>query len=379
MVLYSVSVFSGIGAISIGVPLLYVEKDYYCKKVLRARFADGSLKEAPICDDILKLKHLPTGCQLLYGGFPCQDISCIGRQRGIIEGGCSTLFFEMTRLASDGRPKYLFFENVSGIRLLEKSWKLILQTLYQIGYDCNWVSLSASDAGAPHLRNRWFMLCTLQRTPTDEIPNLNGKKMHSCGQLISGYYFPTPEVLGNPAKLSIKLLPLSGKKSCRSSNLVTRQIIRKRWATCRASGGNHPARALTKRGISDLATQLRFAEDTPEEIRFLPHCRPNAEWVESNLMGLPVGWTNHKLSLPSLWHTFVEDRSIPRLVSSNISNSHRLKMLGNSCCVPQFNMAFKELWKRVHVLSTPPLPQLLEFPPLHLSCQTTQNQSWLNQ
>ena len=113
--LNSVSLFSGIGGISIGNPLLYVEKDYHCQRVLRARFADGCLKAAPIHDDILTLEKLPAGCDILHGGSPCQDFSAAGLKKGVLDGQRSVLFFEMTRLAAASRPKYIFFENVSNL------------------------------------------------------------------------------------------------------------------------------------------------------------------------------------------------------------------------------------------------------------------------
>ena len=358
--LKSVSLFSGIGGISIGDPLLYVEKDLHCQRVLRARFADGCLKPAPIHDDITTLKELPIGCELLYGGSPCQDFSSAGTKMGVVNGPRSSLFFDMARLAAVSRPKYVFFENVAHLRNLEESWKLILATLHRIGYDCRWSSVSAENAGAPHLRSRWFMLCTLVRDANDAAElTLPGKQMHACGELVDGAYNVTESIAGNPRPLSIRLLPLEGPKSSKSTNLITMPVKRRRWATFRAYGGGHPAWRLTKRCSADLSTMLRFAESTPEEDRWKDHSRPNADWVDW-MMGFPVGWSNHARPVKHVEHSFVEDKNVRRLILSNIPNSHRLQMLGNACVPQQANLAFVNLWQRS---SGDIPPTLLTFPP----------------
>ena len=359
--LNSVSVFSGIGGISIGNPLLYVEKDYHCQRVLHARIADGCLKAAPIHSDIKTLEKLPAGCDILQGGSPCQDFSAAGLKKGVLDGQRSVLFFEMTRLAAASRPKYIFFENVSNLRNLESSWKTMLLKLHQIGYNCRWCECSAEMASAHHQRLRWFMLCKLARD-ADETAELvlNGLRMYQNGELIDGKYSPTAKIVADftPA-ISITLIPLEGPKKCKSTNLITKPVKRKRWATCRAYGGSHPARGLTKRCSADLATMLRFAQDTPENERWGDHIRPNADWLDS-FMGFPVGWSNYNESVQHDSHSFIENRKIPRLIISNIPNSHRLKMLGNACCPQQAAFAFAELWRR-STIEIPP-PEMLSFP-----------------
>ena len=217
-------------------------------------------------------------------------------------------------------------------------------------------------SGAPHLRSRWFMLCTLVRDANETAQlTLTGQQMHAYGELVDGCYKLTAPIVGNPRPISIKLLPLIGPKASKSTNLITKIVKRKRWATCRAAGGGHPARGLSKRCSADLSTMLRFAECTPDEDRWNDHSRPNADWVDW-LMGFPVGWSNHARPVQHVEHSFVEDKNVPRLILSNIPNSHRLKMLGNACVPQQANLAFVELWRRSHNVRLLP-PQLLVFPP----------------
>ena len=344
--LFSCSLFSGIGGISLGQPLLYCEIDKRCRRVLKARQADGSLPKAPIHDDIRSLTALPIGCQLLFGGSPCQDLSSAGLKEGIVNGKKSALFFEMARLAKQGRPEYVFFENVNNIRFLTESWKIVLQTMHAIGYDCRWVTVSAEAAGASHRRFRWFMLCKLERPSTEEVVlQLPGTQMHQCGQLVDGQYESTPQVIGHPVKIELELIPMKGPRPCQSTNLVTKKLKRKRWSTPRCSGGSFPSLGLTKRCSFDLATMLRFEKSTNSEQRWLDHARPSADWVD-NLMGFPPGWSDYSRPLTAAKHSFEENKAIPRLIIGNIPNSHRLAMLGNACCPQQCMLAFDALWER---------------------------------
>ena len=332
--LFSCSIFSGIGGISLGQPLLYCEIDRRCNRVLRARMQDGSLPKAPIHDDVRTLKSLPTGCQLLFGGFPCQNLSSAGLKAGVVQGKESALFFEMARLARQDRPKYVFFENVNNLRFLPESWKVVLETMCAIGYDCEWAMVSAEMAGASHRRLRWFMLCTLKRDAVDTVDlHLPGHEMYECGQLVDGQYTQTANITGNPVPIELELIPMEGPRPCTSTQMVKKTLKRKRWATPRCSGGSFPALGLTKRCSHDLCTQLRFEKSTNEGERWLDHARPSADWADK-MMGFPRGWSDYSKPLKSSKHTFVEEPGATRLMISNIPNSHRLKMLGNAC-VPQ--------------------------------------------
>lgn len=365
--LKSVSLFSGIGGMQLGTPLLYCEIDKRCRRVLNARMADGSLPSAPICEDVKKLKSLPDGCQLLHGGFPCIDLSKAGFKAGIDDGKHSTLFYEMARLANTSRPKYVFFENVANIRCLP-SWRLVLDTMNSIGYDLYWVTMTAEQAGAYHLRTRWFCLCKLVRPASKASLELPVGKMHTNGQLVNSEYCETPSYTSyscreiSPRTFSmhpkITLLPLTNPDMpCKSKDIVSKVIYRNRFATMRGTGGNSCARALTKRMSMDLATQLRFEASTPDNICWQDHCRPNANWCDT-FMGFPRGWSDYSKPLESREHSFTEDRSVPRLIVSNIPNSHRLIMLGK-CCVPQqCKQAMKHLWALAHAIE---IPRLITF------------------
>lgn len=93
--------------------------------------------------------------EIIYGGFPCQDISNAGRREGL-EGKRSGLFFEIIRLISEIRPRFVFLENVSAIPY--RGLGTITTEFAKLRYDCRWGILSAKDVGANHLRERWWLM-----------------------------------------------------------------------------------------------------------------------------------------------------------------------------------------------------------------------------
>lgn len=116
-----VSLFSGIGAHDLGLEWAgmqivgQVEIDDYCTKILEKhwpnvkRWRDITTVSA---NDIRRLKP-----DLITGGFPCQDVSTAGKQKGIVEGERSGLWREMWRIIRDVRPDWLLIENVPALRV----------------------------------------------------------------------------------------------------------------------------------------------------------------------------------------------------------------------------------------------------------------------
>jgi DNA (cytosine-5)-methyltransferase 1 len=92
---------------------------------------------------------------IISGGFPCQDISVAGAGKGLA-GERSGLFFEIVRLVRECNPRFVFLENVPAIRT--RGGERVVKELASIGYDCRWTTLSAAAVGAPHKRERWFLL-----------------------------------------------------------------------------------------------------------------------------------------------------------------------------------------------------------------------------
>jgi DNA (cytosine-5)-methyltransferase 1 len=161
--LNGLDLFSGIGGLSIALnewvrPIAHCEIDPYCQGVLLNLMANGELHRAPIWNDVrtLQARELPSSfIDILYGGFPCQDISVAGLGRGL-EGERSGLFFEMLRLAKEIKPPYIFLENVPAITA--RGGTTVVKEITEMGYDCRWCVISAASVGALHRRERWFLL-----------------------------------------------------------------------------------------------------------------------------------------------------------------------------------------------------------------------------
>jgi DNA (cytosine-5)-methyltransferase 1 len=162
-VLNGLDLFSGIGGISVALspwvrPIAYCENDRHAQAVLLSRMRWGGIKTAPIWDDVTTLVQgvLPgDAVDIIIGGFPCQDISCAGNGIGL-EGKRSGLFFEIVRLVRELRPPFVFLENVPAITL--RGLDRVLLEFSALGYDCRWTIVSAEEIGAPHRRERWFLL-----------------------------------------------------------------------------------------------------------------------------------------------------------------------------------------------------------------------------
>lgn len=164
----TLDVFTGIGGITHGLapfcqPVMYCEVDKYCHAVLAERMASGDLERAPVHSDIRTL-HLPSNgmdVDMICGGFPCQDISSIGLQRGIVEGHRSSMFFEMMRIVDESPSiRMVFLENVGNIMMC--GFVEVMQALTSRGFDMAWTMRAATAFGAPHCRNRWFCLAVKQ-------------------------------------------------------------------------------------------------------------------------------------------------------------------------------------------------------------------------
>jgi DNA (cytosine-5)-methyltransferase 1 len=158
--------FSGIGGFSLGLEragfttVAFCEIDPYARAVLRKHWPD-----VPCYDDVRTLTAARLAADgiavdVICGGFPCQDISNAGRGAGI-EGERSGLWSEIARLVGELRPRYVIVENVAA--LLGRGLGDVLGDLAEVGYDTEWHCIPASYVGAPHRRDRIWIVAYPQR------------------------------------------------------------------------------------------------------------------------------------------------------------------------------------------------------------------------
>ena len=161
------SLFSGAGGGLLGTMLLgwrpvgYVEWDDYCQRVLRARIDDGYLPDAPIFGDIRAFisdgyAASYTGMvDVITAGFPCQPFSTAGKRAGADDPrNMWPATIDVIRVV---RPRYCLLENVPGL-LSSGYFGTILGDLVESGYDARWRVLSAAEVGAPHKRDRLWIV-----------------------------------------------------------------------------------------------------------------------------------------------------------------------------------------------------------------------------
>jgi len=134
-----------------------VEIEPYCQEVLRARQRDGILPAFPIFGDIREFDGTPWRgkVDIVAGGFPCQDISAAGKGAGIT-GARSGLWKEYARLIGEIRPQFVFAENSPLLRT--RGLGVVLKDLAALGYHARWGVLGAWHVGAPHKRDRMWVL-----------------------------------------------------------------------------------------------------------------------------------------------------------------------------------------------------------------------------
>lgn len=317
-------IFSGIGGFSIGLEaasmqtVAFCEINPFCRKILTRHWPS-----IPIFSDITTihkedLKMLPR-IDVIAGGFPCQDISVAGKQKGITAKR-SGLWKEFVRLINEIRPKYAIIENVANLR--SKGLISVLQDLWEIGYNAEWHCIPASAFGAPHRRDRiWIIVhpaCIgkvglsvgkeeTESTPGDGCKNAtdpNCKRCHSGEYNQQRGYLPDNEnrqhsetqqewdIRESRTSQICKVLPdtdQQGLQGCGGfeeiSSICTQEQIGMYYCS---------------RGIKQWGKE-------PLEVPRLKDERLNPDWVEW-LMGYPISWTDggsHMQRLQSLGNAVV--------------------------------------------------------------------------
>lgn len=149
-----------------------VEWDAYAASVLVARQNDGTLAPFPIWDDVQTFDGRPWRgrVDVVSGGFPCQDISSAGKGAGI-DGAKSGMWFHMARIIGEVRPRYAVVENSP--MLVGRGLTRVLGDLAAMGYDARWGVLGAADVGAPHQRDRIWIVAANVDGVTDGIKHVN--------------------------------------------------------------------------------------------------------------------------------------------------------------------------------------------------------------
>ena len=163
--------FSGIGGFSLGLErtggfetAAFCEIEPFPRKVLAKHWP-----EVPCYEDVRTLTGARlaadgiTGIKVITGGFPCQDLSVAGKRRGMGEGTRSGLWSEIVRLVGELRPEFVIVENVAALLAGPSERRggwfgRVLGDLAECGYDAEWENIPAAAVGAPHRRERVWIV-----------------------------------------------------------------------------------------------------------------------------------------------------------------------------------------------------------------------------
>ena len=186
--LATLDLFSGIGGFARGFEATgsiettcFVEQDPYCQAVLRHHWPD-----VPILGDIRDVKgcELPIQPDVICGGFPCQPFSQAGKQ--LAQDDPRHLWPEMFRLIRECRPAWVCGENVAG--LIKLGLDEVLSDLEGEGYATRTFNLPACAVGAPHIRQRLWIIAHADSQGEPDKPFDDGA---GSGQLGFGFVADT--------------------------------------------------------------------------------------------------------------------------------------------------------------------------------------------
>lgn len=168
------SLFSGIGLLELGLEQAGLgsvawqcEIDPWCRRVLAKHWP-----AAERFDDVRTIQ--PRATDIICGGFPCQPFSVAGAKRGLDDE--RWLWPEFARVIDEARPAIVVAENVPGLRA--RGLRPVLADLARLGFNVEWHHFRASDIGAPHERNRvWIVATHPDRVDVRQQPGWLGRSI----------------------------------------------------------------------------------------------------------------------------------------------------------------------------------------------------------
>lgn len=142
----------------------YVERDVQTAEVLVQAIRNGALQDAPVWSDLTTFdcRAWRGLVDILVAGFPCQPASVAGKRLGTADE--RWLWDHIARIIGRVGPRVIILENVPG--LFVRGIDGVLGSLASLGFHCRWTTLRAADIGAPHRRERIFILAVAD---TDEL------------------------------------------------------------------------------------------------------------------------------------------------------------------------------------------------------------------
>lgn len=164
-------------------PVCAVEWDPYCCQILRERAAEGWFPGLHVFEGDVRVFNASDWkgrVDIIHAGFPCQPHSVAGKRKGHADD--RNLWPEVARVVGEIRPPLVFLENVPGI-ISNGFIGFVLNDLADLGYDARWTCLGADQVGAPHIRDRWWLMANTKHTGRERcgiIEIKNGRKTNDA-------------------------------------------------------------------------------------------------------------------------------------------------------------------------------------------------------
>jgi DNA (cytosine-5)-methyltransferase 1 len=324
------SLFSGIGAFEKALENIGIEYDLvnYCEidkfasksySLIHGVSEDKNLKDVTKIDTS-RLNDI----DLITYGFPCQDISLVGKKKGFEdEKGNRTrsgLFFEALRIIEDTKPKVAIAENVKALtsKRYTKEFNMVLESLKNAGYNSYYQILDAKDHGIPQHRERVFIVSIRKDIDTYEF-----RFPPQFEQVATLFDFLEDDV-DEKYYLSDKMMNYITSNNSKYITSDTKSIINKTIAST----------ITTREGNTRCDTSNYICSDLPADanIKFLK--------VKNDTMRI------RKLTPKECFRLMgFDDKDVDVLVENKISNTQLYKMAGNSIVVNVLEHLFSELRK----------------------------------
>lgn len=322
MALRAISVCSGIGGLDLGLdyasalgapavrPVVYIEREAFAAATLVARMGDKVLHEAPVWSDVATFdaRAWRGAVDLVVGGIPCQPHSLAGSRRGTEDE--RNLWPHFWRIVRESGATVAFLENVPGLRS-SGGLGAILEDLAHGGWDAEWLDVSAAQVGAPHRRQRLFVLAYAQGLAERGDP-----------------------VAGPAVADAVRERPQAG-----------------RGAVEQRAGRGQPAAGLG--AMADAGGEGRGERGLGRDERPGEHDAArgdDADGRDARALALPYPWPPGRDTPPERWPADCPEPGLRRGVdgaSAGLFRADRLRALGNGVVPQQAAAAWCELWRRI--------------------------------
>lgn len=259
------STFSGIGGFEIGIDNAWMETEPEKSYPIVVGYSEIDKHAISVYEkhfqgvqnygDITKIdaESLPD-FDCLVGGFPCQAFSIAGKRKGF-DDTRGTLFFDLARILRAKRPRLFVFENVKGLLNHDggRTFRVIVSTIDELGYDCQWQVLNSKDFGVPQNRERIVIVGHLRGTPRPKVFPIIGEN----GQALA----PSQPASGGSQKfIKTRHLSQNGRLISESTTLQASEIphivdITPKIITGTPTYGN--GQRTVKYAISDTVPTIR--------------------------------------------------------------------------------------------------------------------------